>query len=259
LSTFYALARKPWHLIRKAVNLVDIYRRLSVCPPVIVFQMGKVGSVSITNALVSSWPGLSVHTHSFLEDKRDVKIIDREYIPKQKQMYVISLVREPILRNISAFFENFEHETGIRYSESSFSIDALIELFLKNSNHNVPLNWFDVQMKKKLGIDVYQYEFPRSGIQVIEEDNVKLLILRTELVDREKESAIKDFLKLPKFLLVRTNEGADKEYASTYKLFKETFVPPSWYIDKMYNSKYFGHFYDEETRKFLIGKWTKNR
>ena len=85
--------------------------------------------------------------------------------------------------------------------------------------------------------------------------NIKLIIMRAELNDEEKEFAISEFLDLPDFSIVRSNIGSKKKYASTYNLFKETFIHPDWYIDKMYNSRFFNHFYSIETKKKLIAKW----
>lgn len=255
---FYRCFRKLRSLYKKLICKVNFYKRLYISPPVIIFQMGKVGSMSLKDSLEQLWPGLIVHTHYFERERKDIEAICDYYINNNKKIYVISPVREPIARNISAFFQNFKRDTGVEYRESTFSIEELITIFLDSYDHDIPLFWFDKYMKPNLGIDVYRYVFPQHGVRVIETNNVKLLIMRCELPDKTKEVAIRKFLSLPDFLITRKNVGAEKEYSATYSLFKETFVPPDWYIDRIYNSKYFNHFYAREKRKALIESWTKN-
>jgi hypothetical protein len=235
--------------------------RVHAAPPVLIFQMGKVGSTSLHGSLRPLWPGLTIHTHNIAKDiernKKGIRLVYDRVIQKGGPLFVISPVREPIARNISDFFQNFELYTGVNYNESTFSIEELIELFLRKSYHNGPGAWHDTHFKPIFGIDVYDYEFPPNGVQVIHHNNTKLLVMRSELPDCVKESVVRDFLNLPIFSLANRNVASDKEYSEAYRKFKEAFSPPNWYIQKMYESRFFKHFYGEKQKEKLIRKWTQ--
>jgi Putative capsular polysaccharide synthesis protein len=237
----------------------DLHHKLDQAPPVLIYQMGKVGSLSLMKSLAASWPGLTIHTHAILRDKeRDDKVnyVYRKVIRQGAPVFVISPVREPIGRNISAFFQNFERDVGLKYAESQFSIEDLIRIFLHHYDHDVPLRWFDKNFKPLFGMDVFQHDFPSHGVQALEHKNTKLLLMRCELPDGVKESFVKGFLNLPAFRLQSSNAGAEKDYGSMYKRFKEAFTPPDWYLSKMYESRYFNHFYQSQKNAW-IERWTE--
>lgn len=236
----------------------NILRRLDAAPPVLIFQMGKVGSSSLINSLASTWPGLTIHTHTItkdLEKSQRVRIVYDRVIQKGGPLFIISPVREPIGRNISAFFQNFERDTGVKYNDSRFSVEELIGIFLEEYNHDVPLVWFDKQFKPVFDIDVYSFKFPANGVQMIAHNNINLLLMRSELPDSVKESAVRDFLNMPKFALLNANVGSRKEYAKTYEQFRQLFMAPDWYVRKMYDSRFFTQFYGSTERNALIRKW----
>jgi len=248
-------------LFRQLRKRFGISRRLKAAAPVLVYQMGKVGSTSLQSSLKKTWPGLTIHTHTVARDlernKRDTRIVYDRVIQTGGPLFVISPVRDPLGRNVSAFFQNFERITGVKYDESTFSVEELIRIFLQKFNHEMPLGWFDKHFKPILGLDVYDYDFSSSGVQVIHHSNIKLLLMRCELPDCVKESAVREFLNLPSFLLANANVGSQKDYAKTYEAFREAFVPPDWLITKMYESRFFNHFYGETYRNRLISEWTR--
>ena len=220
-------------------------RKLDKQVPVFVYQMGKVASTSIYKSIRKNYNGVVLHAHSFRKDnkKADIRQFYEYCLRQDSYVKIISLIREPIARNISAFFENFTRDTNSKFTNHSFSLK---ELFLKNYNHNIPLIWFDNNIKKKFSIDVFNYPFPDCGFQIIKENNVELLIMKHDIINSVKESIIKEFLLIDKFTIVNKNVGSKKKYAKTYKEFKKLTLP-EWYIEKMISSKYMKHFYHNET------------
>jgi len=217
--------------------------------------MGKVASKSIHGSLQSVWPGLVVHAHGFAYDLPHVDLVKDYCLDGNKKVYVITPVRDPIARNVSAFFERFKLHTGVKYGDHEFTISQMIDLFLEEFPHDVPTSWFDDVFYPPVGIDVYEYDFPSRGFRVIKEGNVELLILRIETENEVMERSIEKLTGIDDFDLQRSNVGKEKEYSEEYTVFKRSFVPPSWYFEKMYDSKYFTHFY-EGWRERLIEKWT---
>jgi hypothetical protein len=224
--------------------------------PVFIYQMGKVASSSVNFSLNRVYPGVVLHAHSFGPDHHEWRIrrLFERTVLEGNPLDIISLTREPIGRNISAFFENFERDTGSRYANHEFSMTELREQFLNNYDHEIPLVWFDKNIKDNFDIDVYASPFPDEGVESYRKGNIRLLVLRSEIEDNLKISAIRDFLHLPEFDLHQRNVASQKEYADEYRQFVKSVKLPSDYLTRMINSKYFNHFYDsnlaEEVRRW---------
>jgi len=260
--------RSPWRqrvakkLLRHVPQWLEMLwfeRRLRKATPVIVFQMGKVGSSSLYKSLVRQYPGVVEQLHSLAANhpKPKARRLYRWAVTDRQPVHLISLTREPIGRNISAFFENFARDTGCAYRESKFSVLDLQRLFLVNYRHDLPLRWFDTQIRGNFGIDVYANPFPASGIATYVKDNVRLLVMRSELPDHEKSAAVSEFLGLPSLELENANIGEQKDYANTYRTFRKEVVLPADYVTRMCESKYFNHFYPRETVESVRARWTR--
>jgi hypothetical protein len=250
--------------------------------PIIIYQMGKVGSSSVMKSLKKKAILPLFHVHFLLKNAdnrsfynpnvyeilsvkleremllRQGKFLYNKIIAPKKQVKIISLTREPIGRNIAAYFQNFERETGKKYELSNFTPQELIDIFINYYPHSIPLDWFDNYFKPFLGVDVYEYPFPKEqGYLRINKDNVDLLILKLETSDGVKEKAIADFLGLKEFKIVRTNVGENKNYRDIYKEFKYNLKLPLSYVEKMCSSKYFNHFYKEEEIRKVYSRLTE--
>jgi hypothetical protein len=168
----------------------------------------------------------------------------------------ITLVREPIARNISAFFQNFTRFTGHRLEKPHPDPEELVSFFFQNYRHTIPLTWFDAEIKKTLGIDVFDHPFPaEKGYQFISWNKFELLILKLETKDTVKEKAIKSFLGLEQFTLRKRNTANKKKYSKIYRDFLEHIRFPREYIDAMYESAYAKHFYTTDEIHSFRKKW----
>ncbi len=244
-------------------------------PPVIVFQMGKVASSSIYQS-IKNLGGFEVHhVHRMHPDSINTmtKVMQskglaalkvdidglrlyRQYIRQSQAIKVITLVREPISRNMSAYFQNLEEYEGDKKIFSKLELSELIRAFLSKYQHKVPLRWFDKEFKAALGVDVYAYPFDKQlGYQRIQEGATDILIFKHDLDDQVKEQVIRDFLESPDFVLTNANEGDNKIYGEVYKAFRESIVFPCSYIDEMLSAKYTKHFYTDEEIAAIRSKW----
>jgi len=176
-----------------------------------------------------------------------------------RPLNVISLTREPIGRNVSAFFQNFENHTGVPYHKANFSLEELKAIFLNKFADGRPLRWFDKNIKENFGIDVYANSFPKCGYDTYYHKNIRLLVMRSEINDNEKVKVIRDFLKLNEFQFFSKNISAEKEYASTYMDFKKNVKFPLDYIDQICKSKYFNYFYEQDVINRVRKKWSENK
>jgi len=227
--------------------------------PIIVYQMGKVGSMSIYNSLKEQYRGTVLHRHvlNAVDDWQD-GFLFQLIVEKGLPLRLISLMREPVGRNISAFFQNFEVITGIKPQDSKFSQTELNTIYFTSPkmDHNVPLTWFNENIKKHFGIDIYSEPFPKEkGWAVLKKGNIELLLLKAEINDVKKVSLVKNFTGIKDFKLTATNIGEDKGYATIYASFKKNIQFPPGYINKLYTSSEIKYFYTDDEIKGMREKW----
>ena len=245
-------------------------------PLIIVYQMGKVGSRSVVDSLRMSGVKPVFHVHrmvpsniervknGFLKrnvpplDERTGRMLYNKISKEKRKAKIITLVRDPLSRNISAFFENLHVYIGLNHKDTDYPLKKLIDIFIKEYNHEVPLQWFDLELKKATGINVYNYPFPKhKGYITIEKNNIELLIVKLEIPDDLKQKVIADFLNLDQFRLVSQNLGKDKTYSNTYQQFKQSISLSHDYINEMLSSKFATHFYSDKDIDELWGRWRR--
>ncbi|MBE9102932.1 putative capsular polysaccharide synthesis family protein [Vacuolonema iberomarrocanum] len=253
----------------------------------LVHQMGKVGSSGLYGSLLKAFPSsLILHTHALNEQafykmlyRRLINsgissrlLIEQHYLitlllihelkhKSDKTWNLITLVRDPIARNISAFFENldlnlfFPSYLSAKRIEKD-EVDFAISTFLSNYPHNLPLNWFDLHIKEVFGIDIFSQPFDKArGYSIYRKDHVNLLLIRLESLNSCYKDAFNDFMGLQDFELQSANMASDKVYKDAYTAFKEYLFLPDSYIDQMYNSRYAKHFYTDDELSQFSTKW----
>lgn len=170
-------------------------------------------------------------------------------------------MREPIIRNVISFFQNIY----LRYPDLDYqlkiktiNIRELIEEFLKNYSHDIFLKWFDEEMKRVFGLDVFSNAFPKSrGYKIYKGEIVEALLLRLENINECSHVAFKEFLNTDEFKLIKANVSRKKKYYADYRDFVDAVVLPHSYIDRMYSLKYAQHFYSEQELNAYKIKWLK--
>ena len=261
--------------------------------PILIYQIGKVGSSTIRKSLDQLNLNRPIYHVHFLtkdlvdqtEDKRKPyfrtekhSLLTRPWLYQflrkkiesnlqNKRWKIISLTRDPIARNISAFFENLEItvlNSGDKFQIRSDiwniapriikhdNIQELIMLFFDKFYHFDAMEFFDREIKGVFGIDVYSNEFPTTqGYNMYANAVADLLILRMENLNQCAAEALDCFLGIKGLQLSNQNITSQKHYASLYRQFKKTIVLPAEYVNQMYGSKYMSHFYrDEEIDRF---------
>ncbi|TFH88164.1 hypothetical protein EQG41_04475 [Billgrantia azerbaijanica] len=250
---------KPWlrALVRTQRHRLVVARRARRGVPVLIYQMGKVGSSSLYASLSEQYTGLTVHTHDFRSNHADYRVrwLYRRTITKGQRLKVITLTREPVSRNVSAFFQNFQRLVGVATEEVDMTTEELRTAFLARYPHELPLTWFDDNILECFGINVFAQAFPKEGIARHVKDNIDILIMRSEIDDDAKSEAVRNFLGLTGFRLRNVNISAQKPYGEMYGRFvKEVRLPPG-YIENMCASRYFRHFYGVDVRREVEKKW----
>lgn len=247
--------------VRNALFEPKVQLQLKLNQPVFIWTMGKVGSTSIAKAL-NQVKGLAVFTTHFMDDPAHPRsqVIYKHLIAPKIPLKIISLVRDPIGKNVSSFFQNYEKNTGRPYAEEDFSLEELNDLFFNQyQHHDSPLTWFDHYINRYTGIDVYSQPFsPEEKVCTLSHENFELLVMRIDLDDDQKARQVESFLGLgpDSFSITSRNVGASKDYSKTYDKFKQHIQFPVGYLDKMRNSQYFQHFYSASEIENTIQRWS---
>lgn len=243
--------------------------------PVLVWQMGKVGSTSIWDALQEQGldpiqlhvldphrigqivrehdqRGFAVPQH--IEDAR--RLQDLIAHPDQK-FRIISLVRDPFARNLSALFESWDVYPPAY--DPATGPAGLAEWFVMNFDYSV-LEWFDNEIRERAGIDVYSQPFDQQNKQlVIETDTIRMLVLRKEDSQADKERNLQQFLGVPEVKLGFKNTSEGKPSADLWRTMKRSAKGSSILLDLVYNSRLVRHFYTAEEASAFRQLWTPSQ
>jgi hypothetical protein len=254
--------------------------------PVLVYQMSKVGSTSLLYSLQFAYlkaglPNVPLHhahtlTNLDLHEQnvknangpahhlalvREYKKIRKTFEQRADERWnVISLVRDPVARQVSDYFHHIDRHLPnwqTRWGGGSLKIDEVLESFVQLSDPTQ--HWFEGEIQGVLGIDVYATEFPREAGYGIyyREPKVSLMVIRLEDMDRISPVAIEKFIGLRRFKPYTFNMGSESVYAEIYQQFK-TKPLPGWYLEKAYTGRIARHFYTKaELEKFAV-KWGRS-
>ncbi len=267
--------------LRRLKMMLAAVRQMGVKRQMVwVYQMGKVASSSIYVSL-RQIPSLDVsHAHCISPEniarvreshrrrgmaESDHSVGTRLYRhvenrKPEKDVRIITLVREPVGRNISAFFQNLDVFEKTDAAHRKLPLPQLIDDFMDQYDHDTPLAWFDREMKTVTGIDVYAHPFDHEqGWLEIHSGRWHLLVMRHDLDDRIKEERIAEFLRIPPFELVRSNEAHRKDYSPAYAAFLDEVALPEEYVAEMLDSQYARHFFSPEERRRLRVRWTRSQ
>jgi hypothetical protein len=267
-------------LIRNSYLLNNLYAELNfrLDPlykrrPLIIYQMGKVGSETVERSLAACGLGRPIYrAHALVaehiaEGLRAANLTPRQYFARSRHGFhgqqlarqlardlhkghwqVITMVRDPVAQNVSSFFQIVDMlipgmSKGVDAPEPT--TEELMDVFLANyPPDGVFVTWFDVEMKPSFGVDVFASPFSHdNGYQIYRQPHVDLLLMRLEDLDRCAPAAFKEFLDVDDFRIVNRNESKDKGYYDLYRRFRAEAVFPHSYVDAVYGSKYARHFY----------------
>lgn len=255
--------------------------------PILVYQMGKVASQTIAETLVRlDLPSPVFHLHvlsqqlleederryrtNWTKDGTPAHLWTSQHVRRrleadpESRWRIVTLVRDPIARNVSMFFQTTHRWLALdpqraRYAEDPDSLmEELRERFFEHfAGHDFPDTWFDSELRRFFGIDVYEEPFGTSrGYQIYANDKVQVLVIRAEDLRACASAAFRDFLGVDVHELRDVNVSDEKSYASVYRRFVETVNLPATYLARMYGSRYARHFYTQEELDAFRRRWT---
>lgn len=164
--------------------------------------------------------------------------------------YIVTMVRTPIERNISAWFQN-------KGKLAADDLDKCMRLFIEEYSHRVPIEWLDRELKKVIGLDVFAEPFGRDlGFRVYDRGRHKLLLFRSDLGRPRQSALVSEFLGR-EIAVVDINVGVEKPYADEYQAFLNRIELPREHVDWILGSRYARHFWPEETLHRLRRFWLR--
>ena len=233
----------------------------------VVYTMGKVGSSTISTSIENA--GLACHDIHTLDSTRLSQLAqsaakdgtfpappecvsmawrERLFIHPSKCFY-ISLVRDPVARNLSAFFQNLKYYQSSSAHESN--PNKAFSNFLRDYHHSIPITWFDREWKKFLNIDVYSKPFPKGKKYFLSKS---ILLFRIDCPLQTMSKVLTH--ALGNEIVVNTaNSSETKDYSDLYRSVRDvaSFTPE--YLDALYDTKFARHFWTEEEISILRAKW----
>ena len=226
--------------------------------------MGKVGSVSIQVALRQK--GLhTMHSH-WMRVEGEYPTIKEHLVEEIKSgarndWKVICPVREPVARNVSAFFQS-AHKYYPDYRDYKYK-EAVLESFLYKYNHQWPDLWFNAEIMNVFDFDPFLKKFNRSqGYQIYEVEHGEILILRLEDANKAVPKAMEEFLGLERVEMATSNSIAGRHNGTRvgkiYDEFMETAELPDGFLNAIYDTRYAKHFYSKREIKNFKRKWSDN-
>lgn len=242
-----------------AAALTD-YRRFSNENNVLIYQMGKVGSTSLEEAIPNS-----VHFHTLYgnspcwvgEKQRKGSVggkfisflkfaIRRKAIASRKKVKILTIVREPISRNISMFFQELAYwmvhyintyNPDMRYAGHEW----IYEVYEAAFDHMYFDSWFDKEIKRLTSIDVFEEPFDANkGYALIQRGKYEVLVVRAENIINTL-GVISEFAGCP-IAMGNVNDGEAKWYACLYKSFDKARVKNFRSSTEIKMSKFYRHF-----------------
>jgi hypothetical protein len=278
------------HLRRRWINRqVYEYFAVNVGPmigwrdPILVYQMGGVGSSSIRNSLFryrDPRTKLVLMCHEFFPIRsRDPARMDLE--PECRNHVLREMEHDrrvfegfPLRRKIGwlfrkRFYTERIYDAYVRRGDElrvitlvrdpvAHNVSLFFQVFDQYAGTSIEGSGLDIDGMIRLFLDRYVYRrpFPTDrGYAVLSEGRVRLIVLRSELDDAAKARAIARFLGLDDFEIVRSNVTADKPHAVRYSEFKRRLRIPPALLEELYESRFARHFYSPDERARFRTRW----
>jgi len=248
---------------------------------ILVHNPGKAGGTSIFTSL-SAIKIQSYHTHYINIDTFAEPEI-KEYLAtllnefkKLQPLKIITLAREPLSRNYSAFFQIIFYdflkyflqsgksfadlcaEWMEKYYDYHYLITGYNEHQYKNNRFGY-FDWFEKELKAGFGVDILAHPFDKEkGYSIIKQGNIEVLVMKMEKLN-SLEKVIGEFVGAPNFKLINANEASSKATYDLYKKTREIIKIPKRLVSRYYDhNPYMDHFYTEQEKAEFLKKWEKN-
>jgi hypothetical protein len=152
------------------------------------------------------------------------------------------MVRNPVERCLSAYFENFAHfrKQIVGDAEDPKTVFAH---FLAVYPHSISLTWFDRELRDQVGIDIFKEHFDHDA-RYAWMPNHRTLIFRSDCPDERKSAVLSEIFGTD-ITVTRSNEGDKKATGLLYAKVKSLVSYDEAFLDKMLENRFTRHFWSE--------------
>lgn len=240
---------------------------------VIVYSLGKVGSTTVYSELkkITNWNNV-FHVHFLSDEWLKVRLKQGNHFnlnfktaqqvfnylknnPK-KEKHIITLVREPVSRELSNFMQNPQDFTSSDLLASN--PETLMKSYLSNLSYDYTLNWFDTEFLNYTGFDVFSKPFNKTkGYSIYSFNGYKVLIIKLEQLNNCYKEAMADFLGVNLELKANANQTANKPISKVYNELKQYLKFEKNELEHLYKHKYVTHFYTNKEIQEFVKKYSK--
>jgi len=226
---------------------------------IIIYQMGKVGSTSIVHALREKklnplhlhWIGSKEPIAEFPTNSLDV------YNNINNNYAIMVIVRDPMARNLSAFFQRIRRWASKKPEE--MTAKELQKDFIEKYDVTYPDKWFDKELKEYFKLDINKKKFNKDkGYSIYEVETNRILLITLEKARNKLGKAIKDFIGLENVEMQRIGAYEDRKVGANLKgkySDMKKLIYPKEFIEKNYNLKYVKKFYTTKEINLFKSKW----
>ena len=239
---------------------------------VLIYTIGKVGSSSVYDSLKASAkvniPVFHIHAlnpERIEEQKQYYKDSKRGSVPFHLiqstvlsellpgytgQIHLITLVREPIQRELSSLFQdsfNFTKSSNLMDSEMKTVVEDKVQKMLQKLPED---EWFVNELKHVFGFDIYKMPFdPDSGYWITHDKDQKIALafIRLENLRSCFSEAMTQLFELEGGLpLVDSNVSDAKFYNEAYKQIKRSISLSGDELNKLLETHFIQKFYADK-------------
>jgi len=249
--------------------------------PILVYQMGKVASASVYESLKNGQKQHPVFHVHFLSDKglhesanhirnRGMSLPGHWYLGRAlnnrlKKLegvrpITITLVRDPIARQISDVFQNirayFPKLAKGEFPPASEIVYFLERYFSEEMNKfDYAEWWLESEIGESFNINVLEQPFDAAlGYSCVSNENTDLLIMTLESLNCVFPQATKELLGL-QVPLLESNFAADKNYSAVYREVRNRISLPRRLLESIYGRPFSLHFYTKDHLARFTEQW----
>jgi len=265
-------------------------RRPGPHPPILVYQMSKVGSQSVVASLRGLAPGGPVFHVHFMEPGHldDIRREFRRNAPgfplpidhvrgralgrairrlgPDRPYLVVTLVRDPVARAVSSLFQAPQmSRTPVLDAAGSIVLDRCVAAIEAEAASDdafaYPERWFRRELLGFFGFDVFAHAFDReAGHALYEHGKLRVLVVRMEGMSHYLGEALARALRRDRPVPVTSaNVRGDTAAAQAYRALKRRVRLPADRLRAIYDRPYTRHFYPEEMIERFIETWSADR
>ena len=249
----------------------------------LIYQMGRVASQTINDTAKQALPGVPVvHVH-WLSDKNLASAIGRARgrygFVRQRHLLVarkiralldseegrsldwlvISVVRDPVARNLSEYFltlEEYHFKDAFKiYRDHPEQIDQWVSYFVHEYDHLSRCRWFDEEIGEVLGVNVLDVPFDHERKFLLHEGRIKVLVLRQEDLETGLANGFQALTGVRPEQIARRHISSEDEHAGLYRALVERVKLPEVLLDRIYGCPWVRHFYGEDEIEVWRRKW----